>query len=368
MTGSRNRRLSRGSIAIALLAGILAAPLHACPICASRIPEPTLAERLSRSEAVVIAEASELEPGRYRVTAVVKGPASAGDLINVRPRLAASGPEKRGAPAVILMEWADRHWSYVGTVGTEAIPLVRRLSVSVLPGPAERAQRLERLSMFADLLQHPEPLIAEAAYAELSRTSYEDLRLLAAAVPRARVRTWLATPSLASRQPLYLLLLGVAGDAEDAEYVDRRIAASHRSGQSENLAALLAADVELRGSSRVTFIERAYLADRTRTGDELQAALLALSVHGNAPGAVSRERVVAAYRLFIRERKPMAYFVAPDLAAWKDWGATRDYVALLKSDSMHYASRIAIVNYLRANPAPDRMTAQALRDVAKPPL
>ena len=32
--------------------------------------------------------------------------------------------------------------------------------------------------------------------------------------------------------------------------------------------------------------------------------VLALSVHGNAPGAVSRQRIIDAYRLLIRERKP----------------------------------------------------------------
>jgi hypothetical protein len=59
--------------------------------------------------------------------------------------------------------------------------------------------------------------------------------------------------------------------------------------------------------------------------------LLALSVHGGANGAVPRERVIQAYGLFIRERKPMAGFVALELADWEywymDWG-TDLYTAL----------------------------------------
>jgi hypothetical protein len=87
---------------------------------------------------------------------------------------------------------------------------------------------------------------------------------------------------------------------------------------------MLAADLELRGPSRVGWIEKVYFADNGRTMPEIEAALLALSVHGGADGAVSRERVIQAYRLFIKERKPMAGFVAQELADWEYWDATSD--------------------------------------------
>ena len=54
---------------------------------------------------------------------------------------------------------------------------------------------------------------------------------------------------------------------------------------------------------------------------EIEAALLALNVLGDANSAVPRARDVAAYRAFIRLRPPMAGFVAPQLADWGSWDA-----------------------------------------------
>ena len=97
-----------------------------------------------------------------------------------------------------------------------------------------------------------------------------------------------------------------------------------------NLAAMIGADLELRGPSRVGWVEARYFADRTRTMPEIEAALLALNVHGDANGTVPRERVIQAYRAFIRERPPMAGFVAQQLADWDYWDVATEYAALLR--------------------------------------
>jgi hypothetical protein len=92
------------------------------------------------------------------------------------------------------------------------------------------------------------------------------------------------------------------------------------SHDTTNLAAMIGADLELRGPSRVGWVEATYFADRTRTMPEIEAALLALYVHGDANHTVPRERVIQAYRAFIRDHPPMAGFVALQLADWKYWG------------------------------------------------
>jgi hypothetical protein len=88
-----------------------------------------------------------------------------------------------------------------------------------------------------------------------------------------------------------------------------------------------------------------------RSTRELEAALLALSVQGNAGGVVPRERVIQSYRAFMSAHPDVAGYVAQDLAAWKYWDAVPEYVALMKSGiPQQYASRIAIVAYLRQSP------------------
>ncbi|MGO4834449.1 hypothetical protein AB4144_19510, partial [Rhizobiaceae sp. 2RAB30] len=79
--------------------------------------------------------------------------------------------------------------------------------------------------------------------------------------------------------------------------------------------------------------------------------------HGQADATVSRERVVEAYRQFIRLRRPMAGFVAMELADWEAWEATADYVDIIRSKAVKDpAGEFAILHYLRQSPV---MAAQA---------
>jgi hypothetical protein len=200
-------------------------------------------------------------------------------------------------------------------------------------------------------LEHPEPLAAEIAYGEISRAPYAAMRSLKPLLEAAKIASWVDDPERASRHVTYLLLLGIAGSPDDAARLERRIDTAWKSNDATNLAAMLAADLELRGPSRVGWIEQTYFTDRDRTLPEIEAALLALSVHGVANAAVPRERVIQAYRLFIKERKPMAGLVALDLADWEHWDATPEYVTLLKSDAMRDpSSHFAVINYLQRSP------------------
>ena len=134
----------------------------------------------------------------------------------------------------------------------------------------------------------------------------------------------------------------------EAARLEQPIEAAWHSRDATNLAAMIGADLELRGPSRVGWVESMYFADRNRTMPEIEAALLALNVHGDANRTVTRQRVIQAYRAFIRERPPMAGFVAPQLADWNYWDATTEYAALLKSNAIKDpASEFAIVNYLQ---------------------
>jgi len=146
-------------------------------------------------------------------------------------------------------------------------------------------------------------------------------------------------------------MLGIAGDAKDAARLESRLDAAWQSADVTNVGSLIAADLQLRGPARVSWVDEHYLRDRKRATPEIEAALLALGVHGNANEAISRERVIQSYRLFIKEHKDIAGFVAPDLAAWQYWGAVPEYVAIMKSElRQQYPSQLAIAAYLRQSP------------------
>ena len=209
-----------------------------------------------------------------------------------------------------------------------------------------------RVALVVPHLESPEPLVAELAYGALAAAPYAAVRTAKPRLDARAVRAWLWDPELAARHRLYLLLLGFAGNARDAAALEQRLEAAWKSGDPTNLASMLAADLELRGAARMTWVEERYLRDRARSAPEIEAALLALSVHGNANGVIPRERVIQSYRMFMKEHQEIAGYVAQDLAAWQYWDAVPEYVALMKSDvRQQYPSRLAILAYLRQSPS-----------------
>ncbi len=209
-----------------------------------------------------------------------------------------------------------------------------------------------RVALVVPHLESPEPLVAELAYGELAAAPYAAMRTAKPQLEARAVRAWLADPKLAARHRLYFLLLGVAGSPGDAAALDQRVEAAWKSGDATNLASMLAADLELRGAARMPWIDERYLRDQSRAAPEIRAALLALSVHGNAGGVIPRERVIRSYRLFMKAHPEIAGYVAEDLAAWQYWDAVPEYVALMRSEvRQQFPSRLATLAYLRQSPS-----------------
>ena len=178
------------------------------------------------------------------------------------------------------------------------------------------------------------------------------MRMLKSELDAAKIATWIDDPKLVSRRPAYTLLLGIAGGPDDAIELERRIDTALKARDATNLSAMLAADLELRGPTRIDWLQQTYFADRKRTLPEINAALLALSVHGGADATVPREKVIEAYRYFIKVRRPMAGFVAMELADWQAWDATADYVDIIRSKAVKDpAGEFAILSYLKQSPA-----------------
>lgn len=324
-----------------LLASTLAA---GCPICMGTAG-PSPAQELAELPQAVIAAS---EGRHFRVVQVIKGERAPGVLKDVQIRAASDAGK-----SVLLVrgdEWPM--WTSLGAVDARHASLLRQLAVRP-PAEDDAAAWQRRVDLVLPLLDSREPFVAKLAYAECASAPYATLRAAKSQVDVRKVRRALADPQLASRRPLYLHLLGIVGDAGDAAAVEEQLDAAWRAHDVTNLASLLVADLELRGAPRVAWIEERYLRDTSRKTAEIEAALLALHVQGDARGVIPRARVIAGYRLFMREHPPIAGLVAPYLAEWQYWEATPEFAALLKSGvRLQYASKIAIVEYLRQSPLP----------------
>ena len=324
--------------AVLLLAGETAL---ACPLCigtAARSPSQDL-EELSHAVLAVP------DGKQYRVVAVIKGDAPAGSITQV----AGQAPTHAGRLLLVRDEqWPM--WVILGQVGATEAPALRVLAAE-RPAEADVAAWQRRLDVAIPRLVSREPLMAELAYGACASAPYAALRAARPDLEVAKVRALAADPASGTRRSLYLLLLGIVGDAQDAESLEMQIEADWTAHATNDLSSMLAADLELRGVARVAWIEEMYLRNPSRTVAETQAALLALSVQANSRGPIPRERVIEAYMAFIHAHPDMAGFVAPELAEWGYWDATPEFAAILQLNlRQHDDSRAAIVAYLQQSP------------------
>jgi hypothetical protein len=320
----------------------------ACPLCLGAF-RSSVAQQLVDLPHAVLAQPSADGRG-YRIVAVIKGERPAAGTI---PAEAIQLDVIMDAAATLLLVRDDAWsmWVGVGAVAVEHASWLRRIAAGRRSSDMNADEWQARVELMLPYLEHRQPLVAEIAYGELAAAPYAALLAARPRLDAPAIRRWLADPQLAARQPMYLLLLGIAGDAGDASALERRLEALWIAGDATYLASMIAADLQLRGPSRMAWVDAKYLGNRLRTTRELEAALLALSVLGNANDAIPRERVIQSYRLFMQEHKELAGFVAQDLAAWQYWGAVPLYLTLIKSNvRQQFTSRVAIFVYLRQSP------------------
>jgi hypothetical protein len=343
--------MTRGLLAGALLC--LSAAAAACPLCLGAY-QPTKAQQLVGAPQAVLA-ASTADASRFRVVEVIKGERpSSGTIEGGYPRNSPASDgaaPKSGKPLLLVRDDPYPVWTILGAIGTDHSGWLRKLAAGKRSAEMNAHEWRARVALMLPYLEHREPLVAEIAYGELAAAPYTALLTLKSRLAAPAIRRWLADPNLAARQPLYLLLLGIAGTAQDAAALERRLDAAWEAGDVTHVGSLIAADLQLRGPTRLAWVDAKYLSDPKRSTPEIEAALLALSVHGNVDGVIPRERVIQSYRAFMNQRKDIAGYVARDFARWQYWDAVPDYVALLQSGvRQQYPSHIAIVAYLRQSP------------------
>ncbi len=311
-----------------------------CAICMGIVPQkPTLADEVSAASDVVVATATT-EPDAFEVHSVIKGDAA---LKGSRVK----APDSKGTGTFILSRAAaGAPWKSQGESGVQLAGFFKAVLALPAAEPATDAQWNDRLAGFRPFLGHPDPRIARSAWAAWARAPYRVLRTQR--LEAEKLRAWLTDPAQAYAQPMWIVLLGTSGDAGDERRLNEQLEAEWKKNDAPLVAALLTARIEREGDKGVTWLEDHYIRDRDRTLEEIQAAVAALSVQGEA-SATLRLRILAACRTLIAERRPLSGLVAPDLAAWKDWSAESHYQTLLTSGEPVLPETRGVINeYLKA--------------------
>jgi len=347
----RTRRVMRGLFAGALWCASVVA--IACPLCMGAFQQSKAQELITAPHAVLAVPTAD--PGRFRVIDVVKGERPAGSTVEGGyprngPALEVGGI-RSGKALLLIRDDVLPTWTVLGAISPDHVGWLHKLAAGKPAAQMSAEDWRINAALVLPYLESREPLASEIAYGQLAAAPYPALRTLKSRLAAPAVRQGVADPQRLARQPLYLLLLGIAGNSQDAAGLERRLEAAWTSGDATNVGPMLAADLEIRGTARMAWVDERYMRDQRRSTRELEAALLALSVQGNADAAIPRERVIAAYRAFMSAHPEIAGYVAQDLAAWQYWDAVPEYVALMKSGTpQQYPSRLAIVAYLRQSP------------------
>ena len=321
----------------------------------------TVGQQLDLADRAVIAVPIGDE-SEFQVVAVIKGNDAVGAVIADAVTGLDAGPPGVRDSLLLLHDSVARQWTSVGPMRAEHADWLRQLAAtSLVKGERPRATWprnmassvlsyagwRERIALVLSHLESPDPLVAQIAWGELARAPYAVMDVARSRIDATTVEGWLNDPKLTPRHAAYTLLLGFVGGPAEAARLEQRMEMAWNGHDPTNLAAMIGADLELRGPSRVAWVEAMYFVDRARTMPEIDAALLALNVHGDADRAVPRARVIEAYRGFIKQRPPMAGFVAQQLADWGCWDAAAEYATLLQSQVIKdQGSELAVQNYL----------------------
>lgn len=351
------------AVGFAAALALASAKAEACPLCYESARQMmTDGVKLDGADRAVLA-ARDSAGGPLRIVVVIKGEGAVGDVI-AGPISEDGATAAAGDPSLLIGGSAD-DWTSLGTIPLADADWLRQIVATRQIG-GERPRRAwpltmstadslsdagwrRRVTLVLSYLEDSNPLAARLAWGELARAPYAVMDEARSRIDAAAISAWLDDPKLSSRRATYLTLLGFVGGPEDARRLDQRIETALSSHDATALAAMIAADLQLAGPSHVAWIESRYFVDRNRTMPEIEAALLALHVLGDANGAIPRASVIQAFRDFIRERPAMAGFVAPQLADWGCWDAAADYAAILKSNpNMDPASQFAIGIYLKS--------------------
>ena len=331
----------------------------ACAICLSAV-KVTPGQRLDNADQAVLAAVSG-DGSTWTILDRIKGagPVDEAQLaIDVAPNSVAVG----ASPVLLLRDGLGQRWTSLGTFDPEHADWLRKLAatpITAAGSDAEVALPLwrARLDLIAPMLATDDPAIEAMAHGELTLAPYAAVRDLGA--------TWAGGDILALMRPeegpdhiaAFILMLGASGDRTASSWIEAQLKSSDFE-QSAVLAALIAADLEMRGPSRLGLIEQHFLLNRDQDLAAIEAAVLALQVHGDLDGAVPRAQIVEAYERLIQQRPALAGLVVMDLARWEEWGATKDFVTLLNTGAItDPAGEFAARNYVHLSADTDARAA-----------
>lgn len=378
----------RTVVALAACAAGLA--VVACPFCSA--PSQTLSEELASAKVAVIArlsaaaasgEAGVSDPttglAKFEVVEVIRHAEDFPDLKEIEAiyfgenepgkmflivGLAPSGLAAEGSPEV--------EWTTPLPLSERAVDYVKQLGSLPEKGP-------DRLAYFWQHFEHEDPLLAQDAYDEFARAPYKEVIDLGPRLDRDQLMEWINDPEIGpTRRRLYLTLLGICGQPEDADKLEVMLKYDYQQmkaaldavgavmsvdgsavgapiageivqadvrRQQQCLDALVAAYLKLKGPDGLALIEEKFLANPKAEYTQVYATVMALRFHGEETDEIPRERLLESFRLVL-DNPEISDQVIPDLARWEDWSVLERLLEMFKASEPDAWIRQPVISYV----------------------
>jgi hypothetical protein len=350
---------------LALLALLVwGAAAQACAICAPSDAQNFVFNRFSSAQQIVLASSGN-QAGQAIARIAIRGelPAQTLSVVDAQgtPTAWQPVPAKPGWQVLIRVVQAAP-WQYLGWLPEDRLQWLQALA-KLASAPPELQDGQLRAAFLLPELESPQDWIAQMAYEEIASQPYPTLRKLARSLNHRQVAQWVAKPTQTSRLPLYLLLMGHVAPPDQLRLMQASALSAGDADAAAQLSATAASIIALGGEPGLSWLEQNLLLQPKASDSQVQAVLLALSVHGNDGVAVSQARVVQSYARFVDAQPARAGFVASDLATWGHWEFAQAFAqALRTAHNPVFASRYAMVFYLLRNPRPEaRSLVEELR-------
>lgn len=358
------RFLKPVAIACALAAGATS-PLQqtasACPFCDA--PQLTMAEMIDQSDHLLLAKwVSGERPTRE----------SAGSVNFEIVEVGRSQEDLLKAGQVITLPFyitgeVDQQFALMGP-GTDYLNWQQPIEVTKeswdylreCPAPEKDPERREkRLAWFLQYLEHPELLVSNDAYGEFAAAPYKTIRPLREQFPREKLKQWLMdSETPVTRIALYGMMLGLCGEAEDAQILEdiiMNVDTDFRLG----LEGIMSGYVMITGEEGLKKLEAAKIHKTTYVDNEGMEQKLPFSetyatvntlrfLKRYEPDCVPFERLAASMYLLL-DRPELSDLIIADLARWQDWSVQDRLMKMFDEEPFQIPSiKRAIVRYMLA--------------------
>ncbi|MEX2561582.1 MAG: hypothetical protein WD403_16780, partial [Pirellulales bacterium] len=352
-------------LALTLALACLGGSLWACPFCNSI--KMTLAEEIDQAEVAILAEVVDQPPAAVKIAAddaddlplatadsaeaefkikkVLKGADALGKTRRIRTLY--FGQQPKGTLFLILgVDPKNIAWSTPTALSERAADYVANLN-ELPPSGADR------LDFFQKYFEDEDRILAEDAYEEFAKASYNDVKQLRERMDRAKLLDWIRDPNVAAtRRRLYLTMLGICGTGQDADMLEAMLKGDDRRARTA-LDAMIACYVTLKGPAAMDVVDQLFFKDSKAEYTSSYSAIMAVRFLDQETEVVPRERLTQSLRHLL-DRPQLADLVIPDLARWQDWSVMDKLVTLFKEATEENSwVRVPVINYLMACPHPE---------------